>query len=299
MPDSKRYLHLDAIKRISRLDLRARYIVEGMLSGMHRSPYFGQSIEFRQHREYAAGDDLRHVDWKVWGRQDRLYVKQYESETNLRCHFLVDCSESMSYRSRTWSKFDCASTIAATLAYLALRQQDSAGLITFDQAIGQKIPCRSQLSHLAAIIQALSGVTPQAKTDLAPVLRSCAESLPRRGLVVLTSDLLCEVDGVIRGLRLLRSRGHDVLVFHVLDDDELDFEFSGPIRFEDIEGGSQLKCNPRALRETYLAELEKFLSRVRHDCARHAIDYVLVRSSEPLDAVLAHFLSKRLASMQR
>src|SRR6476620_10600508 len=261
MPGSKRFLHPEAIKRIARLEVRARHIVEGFLSGMHRSPYFGQSVEFLQHREYVTGDDLRHVDWKVWARQDRLYVKQYEEETNLRCTLLVDISNSMAYGNGPLNKYEYACTLACSLAYLILRQQD--------------------------------------KTDMHAILRQVAESSPRRGLMVLVSDLLTDRAGLFRGLRLLRQRGHDVLIFHVMDDEELDFPFNGPMRFEVLELPEHLNCNPRALREGYLNSLQAFLDEVRRECARNSCDYALVRTSEPLDAALATFLSKRLAVMNR
>jgi uncharacterized protein (DUF58 family) len=299
MPGSKRFLHPEAIKRISRLELRARHIVEGFLSGMHKSPYFGQSIEFLQHREYVAGDDLRHVDWKVWARQDRLYVKQYEEETNLRCTLLVDLSRSMSYGRGPLNKAEYACTLACCLAYLVLRQQDGVGLMVFDERIRATVPVRAQHNHLYALIDALSVEEPREKSDLGRVLRQVAEAIPRRGLVVLVSDLLADRDGLFRGLKLLRQRGHDVLVFHVLDDDELDFPFSGPTRFEGLELPLFINCNPRALREGYLAALQEFLDTVRRECARHSCDYALVRTSHPLDAALATFLTKRLAVMTR
>lgn len=299
MPGSKRFLHPEAIKRISRLELRARHIVEGFLSGMHKSPYFGQSIEFLQHREYVTGDDLRHVDWKVWARQDRLYVKQYEEETNLRCTLLVDLSRSMLYGRGPLNKAEYACTLACCLAYLVLRQQDGAGCIVFDERIRASVPVRAKHNHLYSIVDALAVEEPQEKTDLGRVLRQVAEAVPRRGLIVLVSDLLAEREGLLKGLKLLRQRGHDVLVFQVLDDDELEFPFSGPTRFEGLELPQFVNCNPRALREGYLAALREFLDTVRRECARHSCDYALVRTGEPLDAALATFLSKRLAVMNR
>jgi uncharacterized protein (DUF58 family) len=294
MPDSKRFLHLEAIKRIARLELRARHVVEGFLSGMHRSPYFGQSVEFRQHREYAPGDDLRHVDWKVWARQDRLYVKQYDEDTNLRCLLLVDGSASMQYGQGVFTKWEYACTAAASLAYLVLRQQDAIGAIVFDQRIRAQVPLRSKRTHLEAVLETFNIQNPQEKTGLLSVFRGVAEQFPRRGMIVVVSDLLADLEGTLRGLRLLRQRGHDVLVLHVLDDDELDFPFSGPTRFEGLETPDFLNCNPRALREGYLAALGRYLEQLRHGCARHMVDYALIRTSDPLDAVLAKFLSSRL-----
>jgi uncharacterized protein (DUF58 family) len=299
MLGSKRFLHPEAIKRISRLELRARHVVEGFLSGMHRSPYFGQSVEFRQHREYAAGDDLRHVDWKVWARQDRLYVKQFEEDTNLRCTLLVDVSRSMHYGRGAMNKHEYACTIAASLAYLVLKQNDAIGCVSFDEKLRRTVPSRTRQSHLSSVIESLRISEPRDKTEMYAVLRGVAENYPRRGMIVLISDLLADRDATLKGLRLLRQRGHDVLVFHVMDDDELDFPFNGPMRFEGLESSDFLTCNPRALRDGYLEALENFLEVLRRSCAKHTIDYALVRTSQPLDAALATYLCSRLGMHHR
>jgi uncharacterized protein (DUF58 family) len=292
-------LHPEAIRRISRLDLRARHVVEGFLAGMHRSPYFGQSIEFLQHREYSWGDDLRHVDWKVWAKQDRFYVKQYEEETNLRATLLVDVSGSMRYGSGPLNKYEYGATIAASLAYLVLRQHDAVGCVAFDDSVRMVVPQRTRRNHLDAIIQAMDVSSPANKTDLYQVLRAVAETYPRRGMMILISDLLVERPGLFRGLKLLRSRGHDVMVFHVLDDDELDFPFNGAMRFEGLETPDHLACNPRALRGGYLEALGQYLEEVRRGCVRHSTDYALLRTSQPLDAALAAYLSNRLGMHHR
>jgi uncharacterized protein (DUF58 family) len=294
MPDSKRFLHPETIKQIGRLELRARHVVEGFLSGMHRSPYFGQSVEFLQHREYVMGDELRHVDWKVWARQDRLYVKQFEEETNLRCLLMVDVSNSMAYGRGAFNKYEYACTAAACLAYLILRQHDAVGCLSFDEKVRRSTPMRTKRTHLQAIIETLNVTTPRDKTDLYGVFSHVVESYPRRGMVVVISDLLAEPARLLKGLTLLRQRGHDVLVLHVMDDDELDFPFTGPTRFEGLELPDAVNCNPRALRDGYLEALGKFLEETRRQCARHQIDYQLLRTSDPLDAVLTAFLSKRL-----
>lgn len=294
MPDSRRFLHPEAIKRIARLEVRARHVVEGFLSGMHRSPYFGQSVEFLQHREYAVGDDLRHVDWKVWARQDRLYVKQFEEETNLRCTLLVDVSKSMQYGAGPLNKYEYASTAAASLAWLILHQHDAVGCIAFDEKVRAAVPTRTRQNHLLSICETLHVSEPRDKTDFYTILRNVAETIPRRGLVTIFSDLLADREGLYKGLRLLRQRGHDVMILHVLDDDELDFPFNGPTRFEGLELPEHLNCNPRALRDGYLAALQTFLDDVRRQCAGMTVDYALIRTSEPLDAALTAFLSRRL-----
>jgi uncharacterized protein (DUF58 family) len=295
MPVSKRFLHPEAIGRIARLDLRARHIVEGFLSGIHRSPYNGQSVEFVQHREYVRGDDLRHVDWKVWGKQDRFYVKQFEEDTNLRCALLMDVSNSMRYGAGPLNKFEYGATIAISLAYLLLSQQDTVGLLAFDERVRSKTPQRTKRTHLNSLIQALSASEPAQKTDMEVILREAAETYPRRGLMVLVSDLLVNREGLFKGIKLLRQRGHDVMVFHVLDDNELDFEFNGATRFESLESSDFLSCNPRALRAGYLEALGAYLDEVRRGCAQNSVDYALIRTSQPLDRALTAFVANRRA----
>lgn len=291
--DPRRFLHPETIARISRLDLRARQVVEGFISGMHRSQFFGHSVEFVQHREYTPGDDLRHLDWKVWSKTDRFYIKQYEEETNLRCTVVVDVSESMHYGQGPLDKYGYASTIAACLAYLLLRQQDAVGLVTFDDAVRQIVPARSQQTHIDAIVKALHTSKPRAKTSVDKILQRVAETVPGRGLLVLVSDLLVDRASFFKGLEMLRHRRHDVLVFHVMDDDELDFPFAGSTKFEGMEQMPDLLCDPRALRTGYLEALGEYLDEVRRGCTRQGIDYALVRTSDHLDAVLSKFLHHR------
>ncbi len=292
MPDSKRYLRPEVTTRIRRLELKARRVVEGFLSGMHRSPYFGQSIEFLQHRQYTRGDEIRHIDWKVYARQDRLHIKQYEEETNLRLTLLVDRSASMAYGEGDLNKFDYAASIAACLGYLALRQKDATGLSTFDTEIRGTVPAKSNQQQLPRILSMLDSVGADGRTDLTRVAKQVAQGIPRRGLVIIISDLL-GVDNLMDGLRVLRQRGHDVALFHVLHDHEMDFQFNGATRFEGLETEEFLNCNPRALREGYLQALEEFLNTTRRACGRLSIEYMQVRTSEPLDAVLAKFLATR------
>ncbi len=294
MPDSKKYLRPEVTQRIRRLELTARRVVEGFLSGMHRSPYFGQSIEFLQHRQYNRGDEIRHIDWKVYARQDRLHIKQYEEETNLRLTLVVDRSASMSYGDGETNKFDFSASVAASLAYLALRQKDACGLFTFDTAVREIVPAKSNQQQLTRILSMLDSVGADGRTDLVRVAREVGQAIPRRGLVVIISDLL-GTDKLVEGLRVLRSRGHDVALFHVLHDDEIEFPFNGATRFEGLETDELLNCNPRALREGYLDALDEFLAATRKACGRLSIDYTQVRTSEPLDALLAKFLSHRIS----
>jgi len=292
--DSAKFLQPEHISRISRLEVRAREIVEGFLSGLHRSPYYGQSVEFVQHREYVPGDDYRRIDWKVWSKTDRYYIKQYEEDTNLRTLLLVDVSESMSYGSGPMTKYDYACTVAAALSYLLLRQADSVALTTFDSEIRSRVPPRSRPSHLHSIIEALQAQQAASKTGLDRLLAQIAQEQALRGMIVLISDLFTDPQELDKGLSLLRHRGHDVMVFHILDDEELDFGFSGTTKFEGLEEAGDVVCDPRALREGYLSALNQFLEMIRRNCARRLIDYQTIRTSEHLDAALAHYLNHRI-----
>jgi uncharacterized protein (DUF58 family) len=298
LDNPRRFLDPAVIARIGRLDLRAKQVVEGFITGMHKSPFFGHSVEFVQHREYSKGDDLRHLDWKVWSKTDRFYIKQYEAETNLRSTLVVDVSESMRYGRGALNKYEYGCTAAACLAYLLLRQQDSVGLISFDAAVRQVVPPRAAQTHIDALMRAMHVSKPQEKTDLEKVLRQVAESTPTKGLIVIVSDLLADREPFFRGLEMLKHRRHDVLVFHVLDDDELSFPFAGTTRFEGMEELPHLLCDPRALRDGYLEALEEYLTDVRRGCSRRGIDYMLVRTGDYLDAVLAKFLNFRLAALK-
>lgn len=293
--DPRRFLEPAVLARMGRLDLRAKQAVEGFITGLHTSHFFGHSVEFAQHREYVRGDDLRHLDWKVWSKTDRFYIKQYESETNLRATFVVDVSESMRYGRGPFTKYDSAGTIAACLGYLSLRQHDSAGLISFDSSVRQVVPARAAIAHIDALVQALHVSRPKEKTDLEQICRRVAEVTPSRGLIVLISDFLCDRPPLFRGLEMLRHRRHDILVFHVLDNDELDFPFAGTTKFEGMEELPDLMCDPRALRDGYLEELQSYLTEVRRGCSRRGIDYTLVRTGDNLDSVLTRYLNFRAA----
>ncbi|MBL8824458.1 MAG: DUF58 domain-containing protein [Planctomycetia bacterium] len=291
----RRFLSPQAISRISRLDLRARRVVEGFISGMHKSPFFGHSVEFVQHRDYTPGDDIRHLDWKVWSKTDRFYIKQFEAETNLRAMLLLDVSESMRYGRGPMTKYDYACTMAASLAYMLLHQGDAVGCMTFDNQLRQAVPARSHLTHLDSILQSMHVSKPAEKTNLKSILQRVSESLPGRGMVILISDLLTDRPELFAGLDLIRHRRHDVIVFHVLDEDEVNFDFQGTTRFLGMEAMPDLVCDPRALRQGYLEVLNEYLDEVRRGCASHGIEYSLIRTSDYLDAVLARFLASRMA----
>ena len=291
---SRRFLPPEAIARISRLEILARNVVEGFLSGLHRSPYFGQSVEFAQHREYAPGDDIRRIDWKVWSKTDRYYITQYEEETNLRTTVLVDLSESMLFGSGKLTKYEYACQIAASLAYLLLRQQDAVGITTFDSEIRSRVPSSSKQNHLHAILSTLDQNQPARKTDLQRLLAQVADEQTRRGLIVIISDLFVDRAGLFKGLKLLRTRGHDVMVMHVMDDEELDFQYSGTTKFEGMEDSGDLVCDPRALREGYIEAVTAFVDDLHRNCARQMIDFQTIRTSQHLDAALAYYVTHRV-----
>jgi uncharacterized protein (DUF58 family) len=287
-------LRPEELARISRLELRARQVVEGFVSGLHRSPYFGQSMEFAQHREYVAGDDLRRIDWKLWSRSDRYYLKQFEEDTNVRVVLVVDGSESMQFGTGPLNKFEYARTVAAAISMLILKQHDSVGLSIFDSVIRSQIPASSRNNHLQAILAGLEVQTAGGKTDILGVLRKVNESLTRRSIVVLLSDMFCAREDLFKGLQLLRQRKHEVIALHVMDDEELEFRYSGTMQFEGLENAGKLTCDPAALRAGYLKALENFLDVIRRRCAGSGIDYRLIRTSENLDAALAQVLIQRM-----
>lgn len=294
----RRFLRPEEITRISRLEIRARRIVEGFLSGRHRSPYFGQSVEFVQHREYTPGDDTRHIDWKVWSKTDQFFIKQFEEDTNLRTTLLVDLSESMQFGSGEITKYDYGCTLAASLAYILLLQADSVGMMSFDEAIRGRVPHRSKQTHLNSLLAALDAEQPAQKTDMFGILQQVAEEQARRGMIVLISDLFVPREGLFKGLNLLRYRGHDVMIFHVMDDQELDFNYTGTTKFEGLESAGDLTCDPRSLRDGYLQAVETYLAELRRFCSSSSIDFQTIRTSEHLDAALAHYLNHRVGMHQ-
>ncbi len=301
--DPRRYLDPRVLGRIHRLEMRSRLVVEGFLAGLHRSPYQGLSVEFAQHREYVPGDDTKFIDWRVFSRTDRYYLKQYEAETNLRCMFLVDASRSMKYtcdarRREGLSKFHYAACIAASLSVLLLRQQDAVGIATFDEDWITSLPPSANPGQTKAVCRVLEEASKSLneKTSIERVCLRASESLGHRGIVCLISDLLVDDrEAMMRALIRLAHRGHDVLVLHVLDNDELTFPYSGNTRFVAMEEQADLTAEGRTLRDGYLAALDEFLRFLKRGCIRNRMDYGLVNTSEPLGAVLARFLARREA----
>ncbi|MFQ5430758.1 MAG: DUF58 domain-containing protein [Phycisphaerae bacterium] len=297
--DAKRFLQPSVLAAIGDLELRARNVVEGFVSGMHRSPYHGFSVEFAQHKEYVAGDDIRHLDWRVYGRTDRFYIKQFEEETNLRTHILLDCSASMRYPEQDaaagrMSKFEYGATLAASLGYLLTRQQDAVGLLLFDNGIRDEVPPSSSQAHLKAIIARIEAARLDSPTELDALFSQLAGKLYRRSLVVVISDLLADPEEVIPGLERIRSANHEVVVMHVLDHDEREFPFQDNTLFEGLEAPApQLMVDPQSLRTGYLDALNRFVARLRAACTNSRIDYVGLTTRQPLDIALRSYLAAR------
>lgn len=297
---SKDYLDPKVLAKVERLEVRARLVVEGFISGMHRSPYKGFSVEFAQHREYVAGDDVRFIDWKIWGKSDRLYIKEFEEETNLRAWVFVDQSESMAYaHDEGMSKFDYAATAAASLAYLLQQQSDAVGLSLFDEKIVRQVPASNTRNGLNNLFQSLQEAKPTQKSKIGTVLTELASTLRKRGVVAVFSDLFDDADEVLRGIRALGQRGHDVIVFHVFDRDELEFPFERMTLFEGLEQMPELLADPRGLRDAYLAEIRSFQDKVRRGCLAQRADYVELSNAQPLDVTLSSYLSMRMSRAKK
>jgi uncharacterized protein (DUF58 family) len=281
---------------IANLELRARVTVEGFLAGLHKSPHHGFSTEFSDYRHYSPGDDTRHVDWKVYARSGKFYIKQFEDETNLSCYILLDCSGSMGYGSGGVTKLEYARTLASSLAYFIAGQRDAVGLITFDHKIQHYLPSRFRRGHLMKILRALSETTIGQATNILRPVADLAHSLKRKGLVILISDLLDEVEATAGGLLQLRAQGSDLIVYHVLDRAELTFPFERIADFEDSETHEVQKSVPQQVRQAYLKEIERFCDFFKEKCRSGGMDYCLLNTSEPVNIALASYLSKRAKS---
>ena len=293
---------LDLVKpkdlaRVSKLQLLARQVVEGFCSGRHRSPHKGFSVEFKEHRTYVRGDELRNIDWKAFGKSDRLYIREYEEETNLRCTLLVDRSGSMQYggeRSEGRSKYQYAQQLAASLSYLMLGQQDGVGLVTFDDQPRDWLPQRSRPSHLRSILSALAEDGSQRETDLGGVFEKIGPKLSRRGLLIILSDAMGDIEALSRALALFRSARHEILFFQILDPDEIDFPFSGRIQFRDLENATnEQMIDARAMRDAYLQRYAEHTEQLKQVCQRARVDLVQLSTDRPFADALHEYLSVR------
>jgi uncharacterized protein (DUF58 family) len=301
--DYRKYLDPRTLARIGSLDLRARLIVEGLMTGMHRSPYQGISVEFAQHRPYVAGDDIRHVDWKVFGRSDKIYLKQYLEETNLHLICIVDASESMGYGTvrsdgATWTKYDHATAIAASLSYMAIQQQDSVGLAIFDQVLSRYFKPSNSPGQWKIVVNELQQVPRWNKTNTGKILDQIAEKLTHRSLIVILSDFFDDLESIRQGLRHLRYKKHEIMAFQVLDPAEIEFPFEDVTLFKGLEEAGELLTEPRSLREGYIEQLSMFTEDLKKTCRGMHIDFQRFSSGEPLDVSLSQFLATRAASMK-
>ena len=294
MAKFERFYDPEVLARIGRLELRARMVVEGIVTGLHKSPYHGTAVEFADHRAYVAGDDPRHIDWKVYGRLGRFVIKKFEEETNLRAHIVLDCSESMRFgHGGRMSKYDYGGTLAASLAYLLNRQHDSVGLTLFDSKIRKRIPPSTGKNVLNLIGEIMEETEPAEKTGLDEVFSELAESLPRRGMVIVISDLFAPREEIASGLQAFSLRGHDVVVFHVLDETELTFPFEGNTLFKGLEDYPEINADPRQLREAYVAVFEEYLQEIERLLSTGGFDYQRSLTSDPLDAAVVSLIAAR------
>lgn len=292
--DYRQYLNPETVSKLKGMELRARMVVEGFIAGMHKSPYHGFSVEFAEHRQYMPGDNIRDIDWKVYAKRDRFYIKQYEEETNLKAYLLLDCSASMAYRSGSRvMKLDYARLLAAALSYMMLRQRDAVGLVAFDEKIRRYVPPRSKYGHLHVLLSEIAGQTPSNTTDVANTLHEMAERIKRRGLVIVLSDLLDEADHIISGLKHFRYNRHEVIVFHILDPRERDFAFPREAIFKDMETGEELTTLPYQIKRDYAQAVRGFADEIAAACRQANIDYHPIDTATPFDKALYAFLAKR------
>jgi uncharacterized protein (DUF58 family) len=292
-PLYRKYLDPKALDRISGLELKARQIVEGFMMGLNKSPIRGFSVDFKQHREYVHGDDPRYLDWKVWGRSDRLCIKEFEVETNARVHLVLDASRSMKYGSSEPNKFQHATMVCACLGYLALLQRDWVSFALFNKGVVRHVPGSTSRNHLRSILTEIDASRPDGETNFEQALKYHAEKVQRRGIVILVSDFFDEPERIVAGLKYLKAKRHDVIVVHVLDEFEVTFPFQHLTMFEGIEEPGRKLTDPRAIREEYLTALNRFLTEIQRACLNYQIDYVRLGTHQPLGPVLSAFLARR------
>jgi len=292
--DYRKYLEPDIVSKLKGMELRARMVVEGFIAGLHKSPYHGFSVEFAEHRQYMPGDNIRDIDWKVYAKTDRHYIKEYEEETNLKAYLLLDCSASMAYRSgKRVTKLDYAGLLCGALSYMMLRQRDAVGLVTFDEQIRRYIPARSKSGHLHVLLTEIANQTPSDKTNIAVTLHEMAERIKRRGLVIVLSDLLDEPQDILAGLKHFRYNQHQVIVFHILDPRERDFAFGAEAMFRDMETGEELTTLPYQIKKDYARQVQAFTDEIASACRQSNIDYHAIDTAMPFDKALYAFLAKR------
>lgn len=294
MENSRTYLQPSVVAQLANIELRARLVVEGFITGLHRSPYHGFSVEFAEHRQYQPGDDIRYMDWKIVGRTDRYYVKQFEEETNLRAMIAVDTSASMKFASAgNITKFQYAAYLAASLAYLMMKQQDAAGLTLYDKEIRNYLPSRSKPSYIQEILKTLEKAEPSGETGTAAALDRLAERISRRGLVIILSDFFDTPESIFTALKHFRHKGHEVIAMQTLDPREIDFNFGYDATFKDMETGEELVTQPYQIRKSYAAAMSEYCEKLKRECLQRGIEYVLLDTSQPFDKALREYLGKR------
>lgn len=289
----QKYLKPEVVSKIGKLDLIARLVVEGFIIGLHRSPYHGFSVEFAEHRQYMPGDEIKHLDWKVYGKTERFYIKKFEEETNLKCYLLLDTSASMGYSSAKISKLQYAKYLAAAFSYLMLNQQDAVGLLTFDQKIRSYLPPKAVHTYLKQLLLELHTRRSSRQTNISKTFHEMAERIKRRGLIVILSDLFDDPAAILSGLKHFRHNKHEVIVFHILDPKEIRFDFHGDIVFEDMETKEQINTQPVHILKEYKRDLNRYIKNFRKVCRENRIDYVMINTSDSFDKALVEYLVKR------
>ena len=290
---TNKYLSTDIISNISSLSLKARLLVEGLIVGMHKSPYHGFSVEFSEHRSYNPGDEIRNIDWKIWGKTDKYFVKEYEEETNLLSHIILDQSSSMSYSSTSITKLEYAKTLAASLAYLMLKQQDGVGLTLFDSKIRAHIAPKSKSNHINSLFKVMEESIPGPDTKIGDILHLSAESIKKKGLVIIISDFLDDLESIISGIKHYRYKGHEVILFHIIDDQELNLNFDERIEFIDLETNETIVTDPWHIKDDYQAGVKQFCNNLKVNCRKNKVDYTLLNTNQPIEEALFDYLLKR------
>ena len=293
---NQKYLNPNIVNQLDNLYLKAKLIVEGFMSGLHKSPYHGFSVEFSEHRPYGKGDEIKNIDWKIWGKTDKYYIKRFEEETNLTCHLFIDSSKSMQFKSNKISKFEYAKITAAALSYLMIQQRDALGLCIFDSKIQKKISPKSNKAHLNTILSIMEKIKIGNDTNIAPVLNFAADKIKKRGLIIILSDLLDEPKKIIESLKHFKYNNNEVLVFHILDQQEIKLDYNEHTIFEDLETKEQISTEPWHIQKSYALEIKNFIDYYKRECLINKISYNLVTTNKQVDYILREFLNKRQKS---
>ena len=283
----------ESISKLENLHLKAKKVVEGFIVGLHKSPYHGFSVEFSDHRPYGLGDEVRHIDWKLWGKTNRFFVKRYEEETNLKAHILIDHSRSMAYSSGNISKLEYAKILAASLSYMLIKNQDAVGLYMFDSKVKKIIPPKSTKGHLSTLLKEMEKIKPGRRTNISHAIHECAEKTHKKGLVILISDLMDDQEKILTGLKHLLYKGHEVIVFHTLDEQEIKFDFNDRVQFKDLESNKTIITDTRQLQKIYQEKINNFIDFYKQNCFKKKIDYINLKTNQSLDIALSEYIIKR------